>query len=133
LIDRSFVTGIGRDQNDMAITSAIMGMAAQGLNLKVMAEGSGNCRAGELPEVYRRHLGIGLPVRDAHCGGGIFAIAVNVTQADCLMQEMRKRKRAAAMQPFLEFGSPTWTRTRDLRINSPSLYRLSYRGREARL
>src|SRR5512139_3645632 len=26
------------------------------------------------------------------------------------------------------FGSPTWARTRDLRINSPSLYRLSYRG-----
>jgi hypothetical protein len=26
------------------------------------------------------------------------------------------------------FGSPTWTRTRDLRINSPSLYRLSYQG-----
>lgn len=25
-------------------------------------------------------------------------------------------------------GSPTWARTRDLRINSPSLYRLSYRG-----
>ena len=25
-------------------------------------------------------------------------------------------------------GSPTWDRTRDLRINSPSLYRLSYRG-----
>jgi sensor c-di-GMP phosphodiesterase-like protein len=39
LIDRSFVTGIGRDQNDMAITSAIMGMAAQGLHLKVVAEG----------------------------------------------------------------------------------------------
>ncbi len=31
-------------------------------------------------------------------------------------------------------GSPTWARTRDLRINSPSLYRLSYRGtREARI
>jgi len=29
-------------------------------------------------------------------------------------------------------GSPTWARTRDLRINSPSLYRLSYRGMEAR-
>ena len=29
------------------------------------------------------------------------------------------------------FGSPTWTRTRDLRINSPSLYRLSYQGNEA--
>jgi len=37
-IDRSFVSGIGRDQNDMAITSAIMGMA-QGLRLKVVAEG----------------------------------------------------------------------------------------------
>jgi hypothetical protein len=30
-------------------------------------------------------------------------------------------------QPLF-FGSPTWTRTRDLRINSPSLYRLSYQG-----
>ena len=28
-------------------------------------------------------------------------------------------------------GSPTWTRTRDLRINSPSLYQLSYQGKEA--
>ena len=26
------------------------------------------------------------------------------------------------------FGSPSWARTSDLRINSPSLYRLSYRG-----
>ena len=33
--------------------------------------------------------------------------------------------------PFLIVsGSPTWTRTRDLRINSPSLYRLSYQGIE---
>ena len=30
--------------------------------------------------------------------------------------------------PFMYSGSPTWTRTRDLRINSPSLYRLSYQG-----
>ncbi|HZW12556.1 MAG TPA: EAL domain-containing protein [Noviherbaspirillum sp.] len=37
-IDRSFVSGIGHDQNDMAITSAIMGMA-QGLHLNVVAEG----------------------------------------------------------------------------------------------
>ena len=29
------------------------------------------------------------------------------------------------------FGSPTWARTRDLRINSPALYRLSYRGKGA--
>jgi hypothetical protein len=32
------------------------------------------------------------------------------------------------MQAFVFFGSPTWTRTRDLRINSPSLYQLSYQG-----
>ena len=38
-----------------------------------------------------------------------------------------KRKRPASLQALF-FGSPTWTRTRDLRINSPSLYRLSYQG-----
>jgi hypothetical protein len=30
--------------------------------------------------------------------------------------------------PLIYLGSPTWARTRDLRINSPALYRLSYRG-----
>src|SRR5258706_8930660 len=30
-------------------------------------------------------------------------------------------------------GSPSWARTNDLRINSPSLYRLSYRGSESPL
>ena len=30
-------------------------------------------------------------------------------------------------------GSSTWARTRDLRINSPALYRLSYRGTSLRL
>ena len=29
---------------------------------------------------------------------------------------------------IFKFGSPTWARTRDLRINSPTLYQLSYRG-----
>jgi hypothetical protein len=29
---------------------------------------------------------------------------------------------------FSVVGSSTWARTRDLRINSPALYRLSYRG-----
>ena len=33
--------------------------------------------------------------------------------------------------PFEIFGSPSWVRTSDLRINSPSLYRLSYRGIKA--
>ena len=28
----------------------------------------------------------------------------------------------------VEYGSPTWARTRDKRINSPLLYQLSYRG-----
>ena len=32
------------------------------------------------------------------------------------------------VEPKIFFGSPTWIRTRDLRINSPSLYRLSYQG-----
>ena len=39
----------------------------------------------------------------------------------------RKRKRFLASS-FGIFGSPSWARTSDLRINSPSLYRLSYRG-----
>jgi len=37
-----------------------------------------------------------------------------------------KEPRIAAR--LMNLGSPTWARTRDLRINSPSLYRLSYRG-----
>ncbi len=41
-----------------------------------------------------------------------------------------KTKKATFSRSFLYFGSPTWTRTRDLRINSPSLYRLSYQGKE---
>ncbi len=39
-----------------------------------------------------------------------------------------KKKGLGIHQGLLEFGSPTWARTRDLRINSPALYRLSYRG-----
>ena len=41
------------------------------------------------------------------------------------------KKKALRRRPFKStacFGSPTWARTRDLRINSPSLYQLSYRG-----
>jgi hypothetical protein len=38
---------------------------------------------------------------------------------------------AFARSHLLCSGSPTWTRTRDLRINSPSLYQLSYQGIEA--
>ncbi len=33
---------------------------------------------------------------------------------------------------LIDTGSPTWARTRDTRINSPLLYRLSYRGIDRR-
>ena len=36
------------------------------------------------------------------------------------------KKPTSSWVGFLESGSSTWARTRDLRINSPSLYRLSY-------
>jgi hypothetical protein len=42
-------------------------------------------------------------------------------------------KKPRSLVVFLYSGSPTWTRTRDLRINSPSLYQLSYQGKEATL
>ena len=41
---------------------------------------------------------------------------------------LKVKKGHTLMWPFKFFGSPTWTRTRDLRINSPSLYQLSYQG-----
>ena len=41
---------------------------------------------------------------------------------------MDQRKRPALLQAFVLFGSPTRARTWDLRINSPSLYQLSYQG-----
>ena len=39
-----------------------------------------------------------------------------------------KKSAGANLLTLAFFGSPTWARTRDLRINSPALYRLSYRG-----
>ena len=38
------------------------------------------------------------------------------------------KKGSLRANPLYESGSPSWARTNDLRINSPSLYRLSYRG-----
>ena len=40
----------------------------------------------------------------------------------------RHKKRPRDAQWPLDFGSATWTRTRDPMINSHLLYRLSYRG-----
>jgi hypothetical protein len=39
-----------------------------------------------------------------------------------------KQKTHHAQTWWVDVGSSTWARTRDLRINSPALYRLSYRG-----
>ena len=50
--------------------------------------------------------------------------------------ENKKELQAEACNSLISYlilGSPTWTRTRDLRINSPSLYQLSYQGKEAAL
>jgi hypothetical protein len=39
-----------------------------------------------------------------------------------------KKSAGANLLTSVFYGSPTWARTRDLRINSPALYQLSYRG-----
>ena len=45
-----------------------------------------------------------------------------------------QRKRTSPRGEVLScLGSPTWARTRDLRINSPALYQLSYRGTSLKL
>jgi hypothetical protein len=48
----------------------------------------------------------------------------------CRTRAAQKAKKSAGANLLTLdlLGSPTWTRTRDLRINSPSLYRLSYQG-----
>ncbi len=46
--------------------------------------------------------------------------AVRNSPVDCC-----RHKKEAAPFGAASFGSPCWTRTNDLRINSPSLYRLS--------
>jgi hypothetical protein len=61
--------------------------------------------------------------------GGIHGL-VGIHQG--LHEILKKIKKALcfhrALISFTIFGSSTWARTRDLRINSPALYRLSYRG-----
>ena len=52
-----------------------------------------------------------------------------------IIVQTKKKLHAEAYNSLIlmQIGSPTWTRTRDLRINSPSLYQLSYQGIEAGL
>ena len=39
---------------------------------------------------------------------------------------LERRKACTYVQALVLYGSSTWARTRDLRINSPALYQLSY-------
>ena len=60
---------------------------------------------------------------------GGFAMAISYFEAvitTCFC--CRKQKGPASLQGLVILGSSTWARTRDLRINSPALYQLSYRG-----
>ncbi len=41
---------------------------------------------------------------------------------------MGGRRRSAAVAEWKKVGSPGWTRTSDILINSQALYQLSYRG-----
>ena len=47
------------------------------------------------------------------------------------LAQKTKKSAGANLLTLVYLGSPTWARTRDLRINSPALYRLSYRGTAA--
>ena len=39
-----------------------------------------------------------------------------------------RKQKACSKAGLFEFGSSDWTRTSDIRINSPPFYRLNYRG-----
>ena len=49
-------------------------------------------------------------------------------QTGTSVTQKAKKSAGANLLTFAFLGSSTWARTRDLRINSPALYQLSYRG-----
>ena len=59
-------------------------------------------------------------------GFGVSSVDTDIqsmdTPVDTLLQK-RKRPLRKVAHLFESYGSPTWDRTRDLRINSPTLYR----------
>ena len=59
--------------------------------------------------------------------------AINCAIKAALKPETTKAFRRKPLKSTLFVGSSTWARTRDLRINSPALYQLSYRGTSPRL
>ena len=54
--------------------------------------------------------------------------AITCAIKTALTPEKTKDFRKSPLKSTLLCGSSTWARTRDLRINSPALYQLSYRG-----
>ena len=65
-----------------------------------------------------------------HCASPRLTVRAEQSDRCCSAPETSKAFRRRLFL-LLYSGSPTWTRTRDLRINSPSLYQLSYQGKEA--
>ena len=63
--------------------------------------------------------------RAADCGGQSLQ---DCHQTDTSLLLKTKKSAGANLLTLVYLGSPTWARTRDLRINSPALYQLSYRG-----
>ena len=88
-------------------------------------EGAVRCCA--LPNLMRREI---LRRAQPVCCGGL-----NQPSFPVVHPNPRRQKAQPCELGFLlnSVGSPTWARTRDLRINSPSLYRLSYQGTERRI
>lgn len=80
--------------------------------------GSGACRG--LDAARTQHI-----VRDAP---DYVHQPKNWHQTGTSQTQKAKKSAGANLLTLVFLGSPTWARTRDLRINSPSLYRLSYQG-----
>ena len=97
-------------------------------------------RAARLPTRFRR-LGLGSGAcrsLDAAHSQQIVPDALdyvhqprNWHQTGTSQTQKAKKSAGANLLTLVFLGSPTWTRTRDLRINSPSLYRLSYQGTDS--
>ena len=56
--------------------------------------------------------------------------SINQSQTGTSPPQKTKKSADANRLTLAFLGSSTWARTRDLRINSPALYQLSYRGIE---
>ena len=61
-------------------------------------------------------------------GSGLMRNPSPKAEACGALQGRKKAAPSCESAAFRIRGSPSWARTSDLRINSPSLYRLSYRG-----